>query len=81
MKLKLRLFAAAKEAVGKNELEIDIDREMTVAELRTLIANNHPTLESVLADSVIAVNGKYAVESDLVQADQEVALIPPVSGG
>ena len=75
----LRLFAAAREAAGTGRTEVD---GATVGEvLANACARYGNQLEKVLASSKVWLNGDPAVESDPVTAADEVAVIPPVSGG
>ena len=75
----LRLFAAAREAAGTGRAEVE---GATVGEvLANACARYGNQLERVLASSKVWLNGDPAVESDPVTSADEVAVIPPVSGG
>ncbi|TPX31436.1 hypothetical protein SmJEL517_g05239 [Synchytrium microbalum] len=54
---------------------------MTVKDLISLLSKRHPPLEPVLKSAMIAVNLEYVELDDMVKAGDEVAVIPPVSGG
>jgi len=76
MVVRIRLFAQLRERAGTSELELELPEG---ARVRDALA----ALES-LADGlqlVMAVNREYAVEDVPLAADDELALIPPVSGG
>jgi MoaD family protein len=75
----LRLFAAAREAAGTGQTTIDAD---TVSEVLAVAVHSYgPTFQSVLANCKVWVNGEPA-ESDTPVGDKdEVAVLPPVSGG
>jgi molybdopterin converting factor small subunit len=49
--------------------------------LRTGIADLAPEVATLLSNSLFSVDLEYANENDLLREDQEVAMIPPVSGG
>ena len=81
MELRVLLFASAKEAVGAAEVKLPASRASTVRELTAALAEAHPALAQLLPSSMIAVNQEYAEEDDPVGPSDEVALIPPISGG
>ena len=75
----LRLFAAAREAAGTGREVVD---GLTVGEvLETARARYGPAFASVLAISRVWVNGQPAGPGDAVGDNDEVAVLPPVSGG
>jgi len=75
----LRLFAAAREAAGTVEAHID---GATVGEvLAAAVANYGEGFQAVLATCRVWVNGEAADTQTAVNADDEVAVLPPVSGG
>ena len=76
---RLRLFAAAREAAGASSVEID---EPTVgAVLSVAVDRFGTTFEAVLGQSRVWLNGEEAVATAPVGPDDEVAVLPPVSGG
>ena len=77
-KLKLKAFGIAREIMGGREVEVD--SVTTVAELRNLLLNAYPKLKE-LNSFMIAVNQTYATDEILVSPNDEIAIIPPVSGG
>lgn len=81
MIIRVKLFAQARELVGVDELEVQLPEGATVAELRAALLEAAPVLESLLGSSFIAVEQQYASDETVLQANAEVALIPPVSGG
>ncbi len=81
MIVKVSLFAVAKERIGSETLEVEIGENKTVLDLKTKIVNDFPELADVLDKSAFAVNKKYASDSTSIAANDEVGLIPPVSGG
>lgn len=81
MKVTVKLFAAAREAAGASEVDMELPEEATVGELRAAIAEQWPALAALLASSLMAVNAKYARSEVQIEPGDEIALIPPVSGG
>ena len=72
-------FARAREATG-GLVEETVDAAHTDA-LRAVLVERHPELESVLQSSVLAVNQEYATANVSLRDRDEVAVIPPISGG
>ena len=76
---RLRLFASAREAAGTGADEVD---GTTVGEvLDAARARYGERFAEVLAGSNVWVNGEPADPDDTVGPDDEVAVLPPVSGG
>jgi molybdopterin converting factor small subunit len=75
----LRLFAAAREAAGTGTATID---GATVGEvLATAVQRFGPSFEAVLASCRVWLNGDQAEPGQSVGDGDEVAVLPPVSGG
>ncbi|HVD87153.1 MAG TPA: molybdopterin converting factor subunit 1 [Solirubrobacterales bacterium] len=83
MILHVRLFAVLRERAGADQLEIDVAEGATVADALRALAEQHRPLAAPLAEMevVMAVNRSYAREDEQLTAGDELALIPPVSGG
>ena len=81
MKVKVRLFAAARELAGSDQVELEIPAQATLADLRQAIAKECPALQKILAHTLWAVDAEYAGDSMIINQGSEIALIPPVSGG
>jgi molybdopterin synthase sulfur carrier subunit len=75
----LRLFAAAREAAGTGR---EVGEGATVGEVLAAATRRHgASFADVLATSRVWLNGAPADESDRVHPGDEVAVLPPVSGG
>jgi molybdopterin converting factor subunit 1 len=83
MVLQVRLFAVLRERAGRGAIEIELAEGATVAEaLRALRAESEPLAEALEAMPVVmAVNRSYVDEDATLAPGDELALIPPVSGG
>ena len=77
----VRLFAAAREIAGADSLAIELPPGATVAELRAELTRRIPALAGLLAKSALAVNHDFAEDADVIRPIDELAVIPPVSGG
>ena len=85
MKLKVLYFAALREQVGIASEEIDLPREVTtIAGLRSHLTQRGDAWKSALAEGKLirmAVNQDMAKPSAAINAGDEVAFFPPVTGG
>jgi MoaD family protein len=80
----LRLFAAAREAAGRGADEYDVDKAPTVGALLAAAGFAYgPTFEAVLATARVWVNGDEPSDGSATRLGDgdEVAVLPPVSGG
>ena len=77
----VRLFASAREQMGRDTVSLPLEHGSTVSHLRSELERMAPDLAPLLSRCAIAVNRWYA-EGDLTLHDgDEIALIPPVAGG
>ncbi len=82
MKIKLLAFATASDIVGKGPQELTFDDGARLSDLKALLTEKHPVLESVWDRLAVAVGGTLVRDEDPELKDgDEVALLPPVSGG
>jgi molybdopterin converting factor subunit 1 len=78
--VRVLLFAGLAEALGRPALDLpDDDAPATVGALEARLRGQHPVLAS--RPFRVAVNRRYGVAADAVGPGDEIALIPPVSGG
>ncbi len=81
MKVEVKLFAVAKQLAGADTAVVELADASTVADLRAALARTYPPLAPTLASVVFAVNAAYADEQTRLHPHDEIACIPPVSGG
>ncbi|MDQ1741502.1 MAG: MoaE-MoaD fusion protein [Pseudonocardiales bacterium] len=74
MVVTVRLFAGLRERAGRDRVAVELPDGATVSDL--LVA-----MDVAPRSCVVAINREYAGERALVRAGDEVALVPPVSGG
>jgi molybdopterin converting factor subunit 1 len=80
-RIQVRFFAAARDIAGCEQAAIEIEAETTVASLRSRLVDEYPALAALLKHSLLAVGQQYATDQTVLSDGDEVALIPPVSGG
>lgn len=81
MTLTVHLFARAHDLAGTDAVAVALPPAATVAALRAALAAQFPPLAALLARSAVAVNHAFAADDLLLGEADEVAVIPPVSGG
>lgn len=81
VQVTVRLFALAKQIVGRSELPLQLPESATVVDLRQELARAYPKLAPLVPNLMIAIDSEYADDTRVIQEGEEVALIPPVSGG
>lgn len=78
----IKLFAGLPERLGTSALNLQSETEqMSVAELKAAISADYPDHTALIQISFIARNHAYAAEDAILRVSDELALLPPVSGG
>jgi molybdopterin converting factor subunit 1 len=81
VRITIRLFARLREIAGAGELQREVEAPATAATVWETLATEFPALAQYRAVISCAVNEQYAkLETPLAEED-EVAFLPPVSGG
>ncbi|MEK7257817.1 MAG: MoaD/ThiS family protein [Bacteroidota bacterium] len=80
MKITILSFGIAKDITGSRFLDWEMSEKASVAELRAALGSRFPALHE-LTSLRVAVNSEYAGDDLQLSENDEVALIPPVSGG
>jgi MoaE-MoaD fusion protein len=80
MTVSVRLFAGLRERAGTDRLDVELPDGATVAELLDALAGT-PVGPIGPRQCVVAINREYADAGQPIAAGDEVALVPPVSGG
>ena len=80
VKIRVRLFASFREAVGTGTLEWDAPEGASVSEAVAALSGTYP-FGPAAEKALLAVNQEYVGGDYRLRAGDELALIPPVSGG
>lgn len=78
--MKVLFFAQLREVAGVAQAEIEADG-IDADALWSTLADRWPGLNEHRRNTRLARNGVYAAPTDTFRANDEIALIPPVSGG
>lgn len=81
MRVNVKLFAILRERAGTSELVIHLRPGATVADAIDTLADKFPDIVSLLPRIAFAVNQSYVKRDAALSEGDELALIPPVSGG
>lgn len=81
MKIRVRLFASFREATGSGTLAWEAPTGATVSEVVAALRAEYPRLGPASEKALLAVNQEYVGGEYRLQDGDELALIPPVSGG
>jgi molybdopterin converting factor small subunit len=78
---RILCFAQARDAIGRREVEWLMEGPQKVEELWTWLEVHHPGSISLQSHCRVACNGEYLQKGSVIMPHDEIALIPPVSGG
>jgi molybdopterin converting factor subunit 1 len=79
--VRVKFFAAPREAMGTGKVELEIPAGATVAELLELLTVKYPVLRAYARFISVAVNRAYVGMQTELRDGDEVACLPPVGGG
>ena len=81
MKVKVLFFASIREITGMQNIGLQLADDTTVSGLRKELIRKYPKLKCTDTKCAVAVNQEYVADDQILSNGDEVALIPPVSGG
>jgi len=81
MRVNVKLFAVLRERAGVSGFDLELPEGAAVSAAREAIAARYPAAAPMLGRAAFAVNREYVREDALLRDGDEVAVIPPVSGG
>ncbi len=81
MRVTVQLFAAARQLAATESLEVELPVGANVADLRKKVSESVPSLQSLLAGALFAIDAEYASDETPITENSDIACIPPVSGG
>ncbi len=80
--ITIKFFAMLKGKVGKDEAMISIPKQITLSELKEILKIEFsPIKEFIDKNIMISVNQEFAVSDTIIKDGDEIALLPPFSGG
>jgi molybdopterin converting factor subunit 1 len=82
--LKVKSFAILREIIGEEQMTLQLPRKdegTTVADLKIRILELYPEISAQRIPIGIAVNAKMVDDKTVINDFDEIALLPPISGG
>ena len=80
MKINVLAFGISKDIFGGPSVSLELANDATVYNLKYALEQQYPRLHQ-LASYMVALNNEYALPGDTIHERDEIAIIPPVSGG
>lgn len=81
IKVRVLFFGAARDAVGQEQIEVELDSPINADGARAKLLSDYPTLQRFGNSLLFAVNQQYAQNDLEISEGDELAVFPPVSGG
>jgi molybdopterin converting factor subunit 1 len=81
MIVRVRLFARCRDLAGADSVVVEVDEACRVSDLRLALGDKLPALRELLPKCAVALNEEFAKDDAVLSITDEIAMIPPVSGG
>ena len=81
IKVRVLFFGAARDAVGQEQVEVDLESPINAVRARAHLLARYPSLQRFGNSLLFAVNQQYAENDREIREGDELAVFPPVSGG
>lgn len=81
MRVRLLLFAVLRDIVGSDEQQLDVAPGTSAQDIWSALRDRHSRLHGYVKPPMTAVNLEYVAPETILRDGDELAFIPPVSGG
>ena len=81
IKVRVLFFGAARDAVGQEQIEVELESPINADGARAQLLSAYPSLQRFGKSLLLAVNQQYAQSDREISEGDELAVFPPVSGG
>jgi molybdopterin converting factor subunit 1 len=81
LKIRARFFGLYRELVGSSQVDLEIEDKASLAELKHKLLVFFPQLADFRDNLLLAVNSEYGTAEQQIQEGDEIAVLPPLSGG
>jgi len=80
-KVLVKFFASARDIVGKKDLEMEIKKNCKVGDVMENLFEKYPDLQEMEDHLLISVNKDRTGKDEILKDGDEIAVMPPVTGG
>ena len=81
MQINVKLFAILRDRAGTSDIALELPRGSATSVALESIATQLPSIKDLLPRAAVAINREYVSRDTTLNDGDELALIPPVSGG
>ncbi|MGH7177312.1 MAG: molybdopterin converting factor subunit 1 [Tepidisphaeraceae bacterium] len=81
MRINVKLFAALRDRAGTSEIVLELPIGASASAGMEAVVARHPAMRDLASRVAVAINREYAGRDTILHDGDELALIPPVSGG
>jgi len=81
MRIHIKFFSTYREITGQAEIEVEIPSGATLVDLIPSLCSQYPRLTPHTKNMLLALNREYVHQTAPLKESDEVAVMPPVSGG
>jgi molybdopterin converting factor subunit 1 len=81
MEITVKLFALMREKAGTDTISLHVPQDARVSQALEILQGQYPALEPYIPRARLALRQNFVDAATTLQAGDELALIPPVSGG
>jgi len=74
-------FAGAKDIVGSDSVSFTLEEGTNTTQFEKILVTSYPLLLKIIENCILSVNLEYVFEPRVLFHNDEIALIPPISGG
>ena len=79
--LNIRFFAGLRERMGNDSLSVSLPADTRAKDLAAIMKSQYPEMKILLKNARIALNSEFIDGNTMLHNGDEIAFIPPVSGG
>ena len=81
MQITVKLFALMREKAGTDTVSLDLPEGSPITVALDVLRQHHPVLEPYLSNARLSLHMEFVENKTILHTGDELALIPPVSGG